>query len=76
MLSECDKIKISDMEVRFNKYGRHSTRDNKDHNLRGQNGYITITGDLSNIINMIKIASQLNIGKSCTMGFGKFHIEE
>jgi hypothetical protein len=74
-LDEADNIKISNHEFYSNKYIRSSTRDNKEHKLNSMIGYVEFTGNLSNTINMLKVASNFNIGKSCTMGFGKFHLE-
>ena len=75
-LNELDKLEIVDSNIRQKKFSRHSSRTNRDQVRNGDTGNFVLAGDLSKVYELIKFASNLNIGKSCTMGFGKFHVEE
>lgn len=55
-------------------YGKQSSRKSKYCMLHGTVGSIKLHGDFSKIYNFLEIASKLNIGKQCTMGFGKFSV--
>lgn len=56
-------------------YGKMSSRKSKYSTIHGVVGTMRLHGDFSKIYNYLNIASELNIGKECTMGFGKFTVK-
>lgn len=55
-------------------YGKQSSRKYKYSIIHGTVGSIKLHGDFSKIYNFLEVASKLNIGKQCSMGFGKFSV--
>lgn len=72
-LDSCKDL-ILRTDVTKQSYKRISTRTHKKQTIGGYTGTLTLKGDLSKVYKYIAIASKLNIGKECTMGFGKFSI--
>lgn len=69
-------ISIIDANIKDAYYSKMSTRTNRFQKIHGYTGTMKIRGDFSDIYPYMKMASEFNIGKQCTMGFGKFSIQE
>lgn len=67
-------IQFTDCTFRDKYYGKQSSRRNKYTTIHGTVGSIRLHGDFSKIYNFLEVASKLNIGKQCSMGFGKFSV--
>lgn len=69
-------ISLKEIKTQDKYYGKLSSRTKRFNTIHGHSGEMTIAGDLSNVYKYIELASHLNIGKHCSMGFGEFSITE
>lgn len=69
------RVKFTDCTFEDKYYGKQSSRKHKYCAIHGTVGSIKLHGDFSKIYNFLDVASKLNIGKQCTMGFGKFSVK-
>lgn len=69
-------IKLVKADLKIAENGKMSTRKNKYSKMVGYTGKLVISGDFRNIYPYLKLASNLNIGKQCSMGFGRISIGE
>lgn len=67
--------KLTNIKLASNKYRRKSSVKNRIDNVTGVCGEFEIVGNVATLIPFINIASQLGIGKECTMSLGKFNVE-
>lgn len=68
------QLKLTECTFEDRYYGKQSSRKYKYCTIHGTVGSIKLHGDFSKIYNFLEVASKLNIGKQCTMGFGKFSV--
>ena len=75
VLEDMEGLELIDHKVQKVSIQRKSTHHTKYQLLHGEIGEIVMQGDFSHIYPFLVIASQLSIGKECTMGFGEFDWE-
>ena len=75
-IEAADKLQLVKAEFNSTMNSKKSTRTNRFDAIHGVTGKMLVKGDFSDIYHFLEIASELNIGKECTMGFGKFTVKE
>ena len=75
-IEAANKIQLVKVEFNPTVNSKQSTRTNRYDYINGVTGKMVLRGDFSDIYHFLEIASELNIGKECTMGFGKFTVKE
>lgn len=74
-ISDMGSLEVISKDIKRVDIQRKSTHHSKYQLLHGEIGEVEFSGDFSHIYPFLVIASQLSIGKECTMGFGKFSWE-
>lgn len=75
VIETMDNISLTESNIERVDIQRKSTNHGKYQLVHGEIGDFTLQGDFSHIYPFLVIASQLSIGKECTMGFGQFSWE-
>ncbi len=75
LIDNADSFEIK-LNLKSAIYKRVSRRTMRNQHIKAYTGNIQLSGDISKIYNYLKLAEFLGIGKECTMGFGRIHIEE
>lgn len=74
LIQEAKKICIDEINTRWVKQERYSTRRGGRLSTGGMIGKITYVGDLDEYYPYIKFGQLLHIGKGCVMGLGKYEV--
>ena len=75
VIETMDNISLTESNIERVDIQRKSTNHGKYQLVHGEIGDFILQGDFSHIYPFLVIASQLSIGKECTMGFGEFSWE-
>ena len=72
---DTSNIKVKSNNLHFHEWERYSARQNKKVELGGFIGSITLEGDLTSFIPLLKAGEKINIGKNTVFGLGKYKME-
>ena len=76
LLKAASDITIKDRNLRWEDYGRYSNRQKTKMKMGGFVGDMTLEGDLSPFLDLLRYSEVLHAGKGTTFGLGRMEIEK
>ncbi|OQA92338.1 MAG: hypothetical protein BWY26_00348 [Elusimicrobia bacterium ADurb.Bin231] len=73
-ISQSERIKIKNINVKWHDWERYSSRQNTRMSLGGFVGEAEYSGDIMPFMPFLRLGEYTHIGKNCTFGLGKYEI--